>query len=371
MLKIDNLTYLAISYHRNCPLDYCDHEVRSVHSLSYSLDQDKQCRYNRTGVLCGSCPENWSLVLGSSECRDNCSNVHLLLIIPFAIAGFLLVLIIHFLNLTVTMGTVCGLIFYANIVQDYSIALFSKYPFPGLTPVLQVFLAWLNLDFGIRSCFYEGMEAFGKTMLLYVFPIYIWLISAVIIFLSNRYIRVTKIIGENAVKVLATLFLLSYSKMLRVSLGSLNVRVINVYMNRTTSMLMSRWILDGNIAYFDGNKHSLLFAIGLLFIIITLPVTMSLLCLKHVYSLSNCCTLFSWIDKLKPFFDTYTGAYKDTARFWTGLLLLVRIVLLVVHAVDFEDQHRPYVCGITACLLLISIMVALNGIYKSIDASSQ
>ena len=365
MLKIDNLTYLATSYHSNCPLDYCDPEVSSVHSLSDSLDQDKQCRYNRTGVLCGSCPENWSLVLGSSKCRANCSNVYLLLILPFAVAGFLLVLIIHFLNLTVTMGTVCGLIFYANIVQDYSLVLLSEHPIPGLTPILQVFLAWLNLDHGIQTCFYEGMEAFGKTMFLYFFPIYIWLISAVIIFLSNRYIRVTKIMGDNAVKVLATLFLLSYSKMLRVSLGSLNYRVINVHINSTTSILMSRWILDGNIAYFDDNKHLVLLVIGLLFFIITLPVTMSLLCLKHVYSLSNCCRLFSWIDKLKPFFDTYTGPYKDKARFWTGLLLFVRIIFLVVHALDFKNQHKIYVCIITTCLVLISIMVALNGIYES------
>ena len=365
----DNKTYLATSYHGNCPLDYCNPEVSSVHSLSDSLDQDKQCRYNRTGVLCGSCKENWSLVLGSSECRDNCSNLYLLLILLFAVAGFLLVLIIHFLNLTVTMGTVCGLIFYANIVQDYvstySIVLLSEYPFPVLTPILQVFLAWLNLDLGIQTCFYEGMEAFGKTMLLYIFPIYIWLISAVIIFLSNRYIRVTRLVGENAVKVLATLFLLSYSKMLRVSLGSLNVRVINVHINSTTSILMSRWVLDGNIAYFDDNKHLLLFVIGFLFFIITLPVTMSLLCLKHVYSLSNCSRLFSWIDKLKPFFDTYTGPYKDKARFWTGLLLLVRIVFLVIHTFDFKNQHTPYVSGITICLVLISIMMVLNGIYKS------
>ena len=222
---IDNHIYLATSDH--CPLDYCDANVSSVRSLSDSLvDQDNQCRYNRIGVLCGSCPGNWSLVLGSSECRDNCSNVYLLLILPFAVAGFLLVLIIHFLNLTVTMGTVCGLIFYANIVQDYSLVLLSEHPIPGLSPILQVFLAWLNLDFGIHTCFYERMEAFGKTMLLYVFPIYIWLISAVIIFLSNRYIRVTRLVGENAVKVLATLFLLSYSKMLRVTLGTLNLSVI-------------------------------------------------------------------------------------------------------------------------------------------------
>ena len=344
----------------NCPLDYCDPEVSSIHSLNDSLDQDKQCRYNRTGVLCGSCPGNWSLILGSSECRDNCSNVYLLLILPFAVAGLLLVLIIHFLNLTVTMGTVCGLIFYANIVQDYSIELLSEHPIPGLTPILQVFLAWLNLDFGIHTCFYEGMEAFGKTILLYVFPIYIWLISAVIIFLSNRYICVTRLVGENAVKVLATLFLLSYSKMLRVTLGSLNHSTIDIHVNNTFTISKLRWILDGNIAYIEDIKHIILFVISLFFIAFTLPFAFSLLCLKFVYSLSNCCRVFSWIDKLKPFFDTYTGPYKDKARFWTGLLLLVRISLLMVDVFDYSDD----ILVITACLVLISTMTILNGVYK-------
>ena len=362
--KIDNQTGFASSKH--CPLDYCDPEVNSAHSLPDRLDdQDKQCRYNRTGVLCGSCKENWSLVLGSSECRDNCSNVYLLLILPFAVAGFLLVLIIHFLNLTVTMGTVCGLIFYANIVQYYSIVLLSENSIPGLTPILQVFLAWLNLDLGIQTCFYERMEAFGKTMFLYVFPIYIWLISAVIIFLSYRYIRVTRLVGENAVKVLATLFLLSYSKMLRVTLGTLNSSIINIHINSTSTTSKLRWILDGNIAYFEDIKHSILIAISLIIVVLILPFSFSLLCLKFVYSLSNYCRVFSWIDKLKPFFDTYTGPYKDKARFWTGLLLLVRFSLLVVHAFDYSDSHIPHLVVITACLILISTMVILNGVYKS------
>ena len=362
--KIDNQTHFASSKH--CPLDYCDPNVNFLHSLSDSLDdQDKQCRYNRTGILCGSCPGNWSLVLGSSECRDNCSNVYLLLILPFAVAGLLLVLIIHFLNLTVTMGSVCGLIFYANVVQDYFIVLLSEHPIPGLTPILQVFLAWLNLDLGIQTCFYEGMEAFGKTMFLYVFPIYIWLISAVIIFLSNRYIRVTKLVGENAVKILATLFILSYSKMLRVTLGSLNLGVIDIHINSTFTITKLRWILDGNIAYFEDVKHIILSLLSFFFIAFTLPFAFSLLCLKFVYSLSNCCRVFSWINKLKPFFDTYTGPYKDKARFWTGLLLLVRITLLFVHAFDYSDGHITHLVVITACLVLISTMMILNGVYKS------
>ena len=35
--------------------------------------------------------------------------------------------------------------------------------------VLNVFIAWLSLDFGIESCFYSGMNAYAKTWLQLVF----------------------------------------------------------------------------------------------------------------------------------------------------------------------------------------------------------
>ena len=356
---LDNHTYLATN--RYCPLDYCNSSFFNIKSNPHNLSQDEQCRYNRTGVLCGSCPEGWSLVLGSSECRENCSNVWLLLILPFVLAGLLLVLIIHFLNLTVTMGTVCGLIFYANIVQNYAITILSQEPVPGLTVILQLFLSWLNLDLGISTCFYTGMEAFGKTMFLFAFPIYIWLISATIIILSNRYIFFTKLFGSNALKVLSTLFLLSYSKMLRVTIGIMNLKSIAIY--DATIVRSVRWILDSNISYFD-SQHLLLIVMASLFILLLLPFTLSLLCIRHVYSLSNYCRVFSRVDKLKPFFDTYTGPFKDRARFWPGLLLFARLFLLIVYSMDYGDYVIPYYATILVCFVLIAIMIIIHGVYE-------
>ena len=359
----DNHSYLATD--ENCPLDYCNQNILNITSLPNTLIQNEQCQYNRTGVLCGACPTGWSLVLGSSECRKSCSNVWLLLIALFAVAGLLLILVIHFLNLTVTMGTVCGVIFYANIIQDYSVNIFSKHrPIPGLTPTLQVFLSWLNLDLGISTCFYDGMEAFGKTMFLFVFPIYIWMISATIIVLSNRYIFFTRLVGENALKVLSTLILLSYSKMLRVTIQVLKMKTIDVHFNSSTSTSLVRWALDGNIPYFDLQRHLFLFAIAILATLLLLPFTVSLLCIKHIFSLSRFCKVFRCIDKIKPFFDTYTGPYKDKARFWTGLLLLVRLLLLMVHSLDYKNSTVPYYIIVGICISLLAIMVLLQGVYN-------
>ena len=54
----------GVIVHQYCPFDYCrtDDESLSIHLE----DQDEQCAFNRTGVLCGSCKSNYSRVLGSS-----------------------------------------------------------------------------------------------------------------------------------------------------------------------------------------------------------------------------------------------------------------------------------------------------------------
>ncbi len=92
----------------NCVFDYCAVNI----SLS---NPDEQCAYNRSGVLCGKCKSNFSLVLVTSNCKE-CSNLYLLLLIPFALAGILLVGLILLLNITIATGNIHGLIFYANIV---------------------------------------------------------------------------------------------------------------------------------------------------------------------------------------------------------------------------------------------------------------
>ena len=58
-------------------------------------------------------------------------------------------------NLTVSMGTISGLIFYANIVCVNHVFLFVTPMTPALNvfqQVLVVFIAWLNLDPGIETC---------------------------------------------------------------------------------------------------------------------------------------------------------------------------------------------------------------------------
>ena len=156
--------------HEHFPFDYCKPE-----SFDLDLeDPDEQCAFNRSGILCGACQNNLSHVFGTSACRE-CSSLWALLWCPvIALAGIALVVLLIGLNLTVSMGTINGLIFYANIVRANHATFFP----PNTTnSFLSWFIAWVNLDLGIETCFYNGLDAYVKTWLQFVFPLYILLLQ--------------------------------------------------------------------------------------------------------------------------------------------------------------------------------------------------
>ena len=113
------------------------------------------CDFNRSGILCGSCRNSLSLALGSLHCIA-CSNFYIFLVVPFALAGVALVAVILLLRLTVDVGTINGLLFFANIVQANRQAFF-----PRSINFFTVFISWLNLDLGIETCFCDGLSTRG------------------------------------------------------------------------------------------------------------------------------------------------------------------------------------------------------------------
>jgi predicted outer membrane repeat protein len=252
----NNMSDSGVIVYDHCPYDFC-RILPNPLPLSLYHPGD-QCNYNRSGILCGSCKTNFSLSLGSSVCQQ-CSKPWMAAIITIGIAfaGLLIVVFLMFLNFTVSIGTINGLIFYANIVQANKIFFF---PNDAAKSFLSVFIAWLNLDLGIETCLYDGMDAYAKTWLQFLFPAYIWAIVIIIIVSSHYSTTVSRLSGDNAVQVLATLFLLSYAKLLRVSITIFSSAVL-VYPDGYKRRL---WLYDGNVNYLQG-KHIPLFVAGLCF----------------------------------------------------------------------------------------------------------
>ena len=349
----------GLTIHPHCPFDYCVNET-VVFTLNTTLS-DRQCAYNRSGILCGACKEGYSLVLGTSHCKCPCTNSHLALLIPFAVMGIALVLLLLVCKLTVATGTLSGLVFHANIVGvNRTIFL----PLESTDP-LSVFVAWLNLDFGIETCFFDGMDAYGKTWLQFVFPVYIWLLVGLMIVISRFSNTFAKLLGKNPVSVLATLVLLSYAKILRTLISAIYVTYLE-YPTYNRGV----WLYDANIDYLVG-KHIPLFIVAMLvFIFLFLPYTLLLLFGQWLQTISHL-RLFSWVNRLKPFMDSYHAPYKAKHRYWPGLLLVLRFVLFLVFALNLQQDTSISLLAIQVGTGMLQMWAWVNGgVYRnwSLDA---
>ena len=339
----------------NCPFDYCHPPSKSINiDLNLPNGADMQCAYNRSGILCGSCKQHLSLSLGSSRCLP-CDGhwpvVLAVVLLANIIAGILLVIILLVLNITVAVGLINGIIFYANIITANHSTVFpsAEASFPS------ILVAWLNLNIGFDACFFRGLDAYITTWLGLAFPSYIIFLVIVVIKVSEHSPRFTRLLGpgkRDPVATLATLTLLSYAKLLSVTINALSFAELH-YPDGSKHLV---WLPDGSVRYFR-DKHIILALVALLIILISVPYTFLLFFWQWLIRTPKG-ILFSWIQntKLNAIVTTYHAPYNYKHRYWTGLLLLVRVVLYTTAAVtESGNPQVPLLMTniLTGCLLFL------------------
>ena len=353
---------MIIIHKFRCPIDYCVIKAVNV-TLS---NPNVQCNYNRNGTLCGQCLEHESLLLGSLHCLP-CSNQYVALLLPFALGGIVLVTVILLFRLTVAVGTLNGLLFYANIIQANYQAFFPRATINFFT----IFISWINLDLGIETCFYDGMDIYAYSWLQFLFPFYIWFLIGCIIVISRHSKSFANTLGTNPVAVLATLLLMSFSKILKAIITPLSWTYLTYY-NSTNRSHRIVWLYDGSIDFFQTPKHTILASFAILTLLVfVLPYLILLLCGQWLLGFSDW-RMFSWLNKLKPLMDAYYAPYKQHTRYWTGLLLWSRMGLFLTIAINVLGSDRVNILAIssaTAALLAIKGRVYEDG-WKDILESS-
>jgi len=153
---------------------------------------------------------------------------------------------------------------------------------------LIVFIAWLDLDLGIDTCFYEGMDAYAKAWLQFVFPTYIWLVAGLIILLSRKYSIAARLCGKNAVKLgRAIITALSYT--------------VLKYPHDPDGSHVSVWLPDANIKFLQGKPIPLLIS-AVVFLVLFLCFVLVLTfipCLQKLHTPLLCwvnnCGAFRWL----------------------------------------------------------------------------
>ena len=252
------------------------------------------------------------------------------------ITGILLVIILLTLNMTASKNA---------IIPD------SKHFFPA-------FISWLNLNIGFDVCFLDGLDTYTKTWLQLAFPVYIISLIVIVIKTSDHSSRFTRLIGprkRDPVATLATLTLLSYTKLLSTTIAILSFAILQ-YPDGTRHVV---WLPDGNIQFMKG-KHIALVVTALLIIAIGVPYTLLLFLWQWLIRIPNG-KLFLWTKntKLNAVITTYHTPYIYKHRYWTGLLLTVRVVLYITATVTMSGNPQV---PLLMTIILVGGLLFLKGV---------
>ena len=349
----------------NCPFDYCRPVIPPV-SINFNTltGTDAQCAAHRTGLLCGRCQAGFSLSLGGTACISCPKTWPGLLtanLIVQILTGIIIIGLMLVLNLTVAAGTFNGLIFYANIVarNKNTFLPFTK------TNMLTMFIEWLNLQLGIKRCHFNGMNAYSKAWIQLTFPTYMFLLVILVIFISRRSSLFTRLIARgNPVAVLATAILLSYTSILRNVIDIFSFAILR-YPDGSRHVV---WLPDASITYLKG-KHVVLFLAAIIIVAIGIAYTALLFSWQWLLRAPQI-KAFTLIrdTRLNSFMDAYLAPHTLKSRYWTGLLLFIRVVIFILSAVNVsgDPSFNLLVISVAVVFLLLLQLYSRSRIYKSV-----
>lgn len=314
---VDLNNTMTVGFAQYCPRGFCIRGAR----LYMAQENSSVCDNNRTGIICGSCLPGYSITLGPSKCAK-CSNYWLFTIPAYLVAGLMAVLVMFLFNITLHLGTIGGLIFYANLFPV--VILVDRHTW--LIPFTEPFFI-LNLDQSFSSCLFDGMTMTTKMVFLLAYAFYLWFLVAVMILVAQCSSRVSAIIMKSSVQVLMTLVHLSLSRLL--------ITTIDIYSYARVFTAVSNdsvWLIDGSVPYGGTAGHIILLLIATLIgIFIIIPYLL-------VGTLGSFGLRYHWVNKLRPFIDAIHGPYKDKRQYWFG----VRLILLVAVYINYTLLRGQY-----------------------------
>ena len=299
-----------------CPTGYCKPGITEVNMT----EQDSLCQHHRTGVLCGGCEDGYSLVLGPDECQICNSNLWLLMILVFAVSGIAIVIVLFCLRMTISNQLLGGIIFYVNMTEVSLRTVVLHQNIYGF--ILNVIFSLLNLELGFSVCLYNGLNALIETALQFIFPVYLWLIVLILVIISKRSSYVASLTIHSSIQVMATLFYLSFAKLL---LTAIDIFIpVNV---QTPHGEFTVWYVDGNIPYLRNIGHVALFVTALI---------TSICYLLPFLLWTTCGSLLArrlrWIKKRRNLIDAYQGQYRDGWGWWFGARLWLLVCSYISYA---------------------------------------
>ena len=159
-------------------------------------------------------------------------------------------------------------------------------------------------------------------MVTIIFPFYLIIIAALIIVTSRYSSRILRLTYTRSFPVLATLFLLSYTGVLRTVLTVLFSYSTITHLPNDHQQIV--WSIDASILLF-GWKFTTLFITCLVLFLLLIPLNITLLFTRYLLQ-------FRFINHFKPILDAFQGSYKDRYYYWVAVHMTMRSVLFAMYA---------------------------------------
>ena len=357
----DGINVFGISL--NCPLGKCfsnpgfvnyfqsngEIEMSVAHQTDGKFDTTPLCINHREGPLCGKCKDGLSVVFGSEKCI-RCSNKWIWTALVQVAFSLIAVYFLFLLRLTLTTGTLNGIIFYAQAANGGLFDLLSLHSDVDIIStaaekLVYVFLSILNLNLGLHICFYDGMTELWKTGLSLVFPVHLLTIVVILIVLSRYSTWLSNKISHSSVQVLVTIVHLSFSRLL--------LTIIDVFTSSivyTSDKHYRVWYWDGTVEYM-GQSHRILVIISLILTIpLVLPYITFFFLAKPLIQHSAKANHY-----LRPVFEAIHAPYKEGKHHWFVARVLLLIIIYILYTV-YKTVHGS-VLYISVAALLASFLI--------------
>lgn len=331
--------------------EYLLPKVSNKTKLDYRI-----CGESRTGMLCADCRGNRSVYYHSDIYRCKSSSLCSVGLVFYAISELLPVtcvfLAVIIFDIKLTSGSVNGLILYYQLLDVLPLTAYDFIKFHKVTIIFYTSHRFLhqipNLNFfsidKLSFCLWKGATTLDIIAFKYFTVTYALLLVILTIFImkmcsySLKVERVWKRkrqITNSVIHGLSGFFILCYSQCTLVTL--LLLKPVQYTDPHNTTNDQKYVLYQGNIEYLKGShlKYALP-AFFFLVTIVTVPPMLLIsypLCYKVLAVMKIEESKFSRIlckivplERLKPFFDSFQGSYKDKHRYTSGLYFIYRLI---------------------------------------------
>ena len=326
-----------------CPIGYCKSCDSNTNDFLY--DEDDVCKTGRKqkSILCGQCDANHSVTIGSEQCKPKCTNLYLLVMIPFALGLLVIVMVIMLINLDVFTGYLNAWVYSYQVMRYLAPDGFRFNNFSEFVIALTNF----QIKVGSNSfCLIKGLDDADKLMLMYLIPVSV---IAIVVLLAKLVSAFPNWCFSRRVRApfrgICTILVLCYTDITYISLRILRFAEVGskvvVYVNGEIDYFSGKHLYYGIVASLFVVFVSLLFPLFLLF---------RPLLTKGLRPVLN-------LNRWNPFFDALQSCFKDQYRWCAAFYFICRLGLLVIFEFIAVCPTKRLLLEVACILILLTFAI--------------